>query len=318
MRYFLSFFLLGVIFLAGRGEGEAFWIWTPETNKWVNPKFEVKETPYEQLDYAKGYYDRKEYKKAIGEFQKLIKHYPKAREAADAQYFIGRSQEDQGGVIQAFKAYQTAIEKYPFSERAGEIIKRQYDIGVRLMDGKIQRNRVMSAVGAGNYDVIDVFRKVIKNAPYGEYAAPAQYKIGLYLQEQGLYQEARDEFEKTVNDYPESEWAKAARYRIALSDSQRSSDAQYDQKVTESAIQEFKAFVKDYPDAELSGDARDQIQQLKEKEAENNFLVAQYYEKRKQYQSAKIYYTTIVEDYRNTSWSAKSLERLQQINRINP
>jgi outer membrane protein assembly factor BamD len=314
----LFLFLLSWLLLVSGRDAQAFWIWTPETNKWTNPKFTVKETPQEQLDYAQEYYDSKQYKKAIGEFQKLIKQYPKAREAAEAQYFIGRCQEDQGLVVHAFKAYQTAIEKYPFSERAGEIIKRQYDIGMLLMEGKIRRNKMMRAVGAGNYDVIDVFRKVIKNAPYGQYAAPAQYKIGLYLQEKGLYQEARDEFEKTVNDYPDSEWAKAARYQIALSDSKRSSDAAYDQKVTESAIHEFKAFLKDYPDAELSGKARDEIQQLKEKEAENNFLVAQYYEKRKQYSSAKIYYTTIVEDYRNTSWSAKALERLQQINRINP
>jgi len=28
----------------------AFWVWTPETNKWVNPKYSVKGTPQEQLE----------------------------------------------------------------------------------------------------------------------------------------------------------------------------------------------------------------------------------------------------------------------------
>ena len=67
----------------------AFWIWTPETNKWINPKYAVKETPQEQLKVGTDLYEMKEYKQAIREFEKLLKHYPRARQAPDAQYHIG-------------------------------------------------------------------------------------------------------------------------------------------------------------------------------------------------------------------------------------
>jgi outer membrane assembly lipoprotein YfiO len=291
----------------------AFWMWTPETNKWVNPKYAVKDTPQEQLQYALEFYRAKDLKKATAEFKKLITHYPRAREAAEAQYHIALCHKQQGQLFQAFKAYQTVIEKYPFSERFGEIVKRQYEIGNQLIDGKDQRNKFVKTIVGGDYDIIEIFRTVIKNAPYGEYAAPAQYKIGLYLQEKQMYQEARDEFEKTINDYPSSEWAKAARYQIALSDAKRSPEAQYDQKVTESAIEELKDFVKDYPDAELSQKAKGQIHQLREKEAKNHFLVARFYEKQKKYSAASIYYTTIVEKYQNTSWAARALEKLREL-----
>jgi outer membrane protein assembly factor BamD len=117
-----------------------------------------------------------------------------------------------------------------------------------------------------------------------------------------------------MNDYPDSQWAKAARYQIAHSDAKRSPDAPYDQKVTESAIQEFQDFVKDNPDAELSQDAKGQIQGLREKEAENNFLIAKFYEKQKKFQAAKIYYNTIVENYQNTSWAPRALEKLRELN----
>ena len=293
----------------------AFWVWTPETNQWVNPKYSVKDTPKEQLDYAMGFYQAKDYEKALAELNKLISHYPKAREAADAQYQIGLIQEEDGQFFLAFKSYQIVIEKYPFSDRAPEIIKRQYDIGNRLIEGQDKKNKFISTVVGGDYNVIDVFRTVIKNAPYGELAAPAQYKIGLYLQEKQLYQEARDEFEKVINDYPNNEWAKAAKYQIALSDAKRSKGPQYDQAVTKSAVEEFNKFVEHYPEAELSQKAHDQIQKLREKEAQNNFVIAEFYEKQRELKSARLYYETVANDYQNTSWAQKALTKIRELSK---
>jgi len=306
-------FLTGMISALLTTQAFAFWIWTPETNRWINPKYAVKDTPKLQLEYSLEFYEQKDFKKAMAELQKLIAHYPKAREAAEAQYYIGLCREGLGEPYKAVKDYQVVIEKYPFSERAPEIVKRQYELGESLMEGAAEKKGFVATIIGGDYDVIDVFRTVIRNAPYGPYAAPAQYKIGLYLQEKQLYQEARDEFEKTINDYPESEWASAAKYQIALSDAKRSADAQYSQKVTKAAVEEFKHFVKENPDAELSQKAKDHINSLREKEAENSFIIAEYYEKRKQYESAKIYYSSIISDYDNTTWASKALERLQSI-----
>lgn len=291
----------------------AFWVWTPETNKWTNPKYAVKDTPQEQLQVGLELYEAKEYKKAIREFEKLLKHYPKARQAPDAQFTIGKCYEDQGALYRAFKEYQVVIDKYPFSELAAEIVRKQYDIGLRLLEGSEKTNRFVKAFSGGEYNVVDVFKGVIKNAPYGELAPPAQYKIGLYLLEKRLYQEARDEFEKVVNDYPDSEWAKAAKYQIALTDARRSPGSSYDQKVTQAAVEGFNNFVKSYPDAELSQEAKQQVQELREKEAENNFKVAQFYEKQKNYKAAKIYYQSVVDDFGNSAWSVKALIKIREM-----
>jgi outer membrane assembly lipoprotein YfiO len=307
--------LLLILFfcLAFAVPSHAFWIWTPESGKWTNPKYTVKDTPKTQLAYALGFFQAKEYKKAADELQKLLKNYPRAREAADAQYYLGRVNMEQGQFMAAFKNYQIVIEKYPFSERSGEVVKRQYDIAMDIMEGKQKRNTFVKTVVGGDYDVVEILRAVIKNAPYGEYAAPAQYKIGLFLLEKQMYPEARDEFEKTMNDYPDSEWAKAAKFQIALSDSKRSSKAQYDQKVTTSALNEFKDFVKQFPEAGLSQKAQSHMDALRSKEAENMYVIAQFYEKQKQYDSAKIYYNTIVDKYSNTLWSPKALESLRRL-----
>lgn len=291
----------------------AFWIWTPESNKWVNPKYSVKETPAEQLQEGLKPYEAKQYDDAIREFNKLIKHYPLSKEAPEAQYYIGSSLENQDKLYDAFKAYQIVIDKYPFSERSGEVVQRQYDIGVEFLEGQSKRAKLAQAFLGTDYNVIDIFKAVIKNAPYGPLAACAQYKIALYLQEKQLFQEARDEFEKVINDYPDSEWAKAAKYQIAITDAKRAPKPQYEQETTKSAMEEFKGFVDVYPDAALSNQAKDEIHALLEKEAENNFVIARFYEKQKNYKAAKIYYQLIVDSYQNSSWSQKALEKIREV-----
>jgi outer membrane protein assembly factor BamD len=273
----------------------------------------VKNTPKAQLNHALEFYHAKKYPEAMAEFKKLIRNYPRAKEAPEAQYYIGQSWEELGKPFEAFKAYQVVIDKYPFSERAGEIVEIQYEIGNALLEGRGRRSKWIEVAIGMDDRTIEVFRAVIKNAPYGNYAPVAQYKIGLYLKEKGLFQEARDEFEKTINDYPKSEWAKAAKFQIAMADSQRSSGASREQKVTSIALDEFKEFVASHPDSELSPQAKSQIAQLRNKEAENNFLIAQFYEKQKNFKSARVYYKDIIDKYADTQWAVKALKRLKII-----
>ncbi|MEW5894855.1 MAG: outer membrane protein assembly factor BamD [Candidatus Omnitrophota bacterium] len=293
----------------------AFWVWTPETRQWINPKYAVKETPQKQLEYAIEVSGAGDYEKAEHEMRKLIKHYPKAREAAEAQFYMAEFQERRGEISKAFESYQTVIDKYPFTQRTREVVERQYNMACRVLEGEVKEKEkgLMGKIVMTKVDVEKILKQVIKNAPYGEFAPPSQYKIGLYLKEEGLLQEARDAFEKTVNDYPESDWAKAARYQIALADSDRSADAGYDQKITESAIEEFKSVLKDYPDAEFSMEAKGHIAQLREKEAENTFIIAAFYEKQKKYEAAKLYYSTIVNEYKETQWAKQALDKIQSL-----
>ena len=311
MIYRRILFLSIVFLVSAANTSHALWVWTPETGKFINPKMAVKSTPKLQLEYAMAFYTSGDFDKAMAEFKKLIRNFPRAKEAPEAQFYIGQTLEDLGKPFEAYKAYQLVIDKYPFSERAAEIIEIQYGIGNALLEGKGRRGKWSQIVMGADDRVIDVFRTVIKNAPYGKYAPLAQYKIGLFLKEKGMYQEARDEFEKTINDYPNSEWAKAAKFQVAMADTQRSSEAQREQKVTSIALDEFKEFVTNHPDSELTAQAKTQIANLRSKEAENNFVIAKYYEKQKNFKSAIVYYKDIVNKYADTSWGPQALERLK-------
>ena len=308
MKKIISLLIL-LSFLILAGDCYAYWIWTPQTGRWINPKYSVKDSPAEQLEFAKGFFEAKQYKKAEQEFTKLIHYYQRSAEAAEAQYYIGRIMEDTNRSYQAFLAYQRVIDKYPFSERQAEIVERQYKIGEKIMDSA--RNTFWDAVSGKEYNVVEIFKKVIENAPFGKYAAVSRYKIGLYLKDAGMYTEARGEFEKVIDEYPQSEWVKAARYQIAFCDAKAAPKPAYDQSTTKDAIAEFKDFVKSYPDAELSSVAQEHIKDLRDMEAENNFKIAQFYEKQKAFKAAKVYYNTVVEKYQDTGWAVKAIEKLR-------
>jgi outer membrane protein assembly factor BamD len=290
----------------------AVWIWTPETGKFINPKWEVKPTPEDQLEFAQSFRDQGNCKKAMAEFKKLIKAYPRAKEAPEAEFFIGQCLEGMTKLYEAYQAYQLVIDKYPFSERAAQIVGLEYNIANHLLENKGRSKWAETVVGSDDR-VIEILRTVIKDAPYGKYAALSQYKIGLYLKEKGMYQEARDEFEKTMNDYPNSEWAQASKFQIAMADTGRASDAQHEQKVAGIAMEEFNEFVRTHPDSQLTPEAKIQMARLKDKEAENNFVIAKFYQKQKKLKAARIYYKEVADNYADTSWAPKALAQLKII-----
>jgi len=272
----------------------------------------VKPTPDDQLEYAESFSDQGKCPKAIKEYKKLIKAYPRAKEAPEAEFFIGQCLETMDKPYEAYLAYQLVIDKYPFSERAAQIVGLEYNIANHLLENKGRSKWAQVVVGSDDR-VIEILRTVIKNAPYGKYAAISQYKIGLFYKAKGMYQEARDEFEKTMNDYPESDWAQASKFQIAMSDTERASNAQHEQKVASVAMDEFNDFVKTHPDSELTPEAKAQMARLKEGEAENSFVIAKFYEKQKNMKAARIYYKDVVDNYSDTSWAAKASAKLKII-----
>jgi outer membrane protein assembly factor BamD len=286
-----------------------YWIWTPKTGKWINPKSAVKPTPKEQFDYAKGFYDGKKYEDAKREFKKLLKKYPKSFEASEAQYYLGAIEEAQGSLYEAYKAYQKVIDKYPFSERVKEIIELEYKIAEAFMSGEKRKAAGMALLIEN--PAIEIFTKVIENSAYGPQAPKAQYKLGLVLKGLMRYYEAEEAFNKVISSYPDSEWVEASKFQIAACRAAVSKGSDYDQGATQEAKQKFEEFVREHPDAQLSRDAEKNISRLKEKEAEASYNIGRFYEKQREFDAAKIYYDNTVNGYPDSIWAARAMERLR-------
>ena len=255
------------------------------------------------------YFENNKFDLAKREFRKLLKAYPKSVEAAESQYYLGVAEEKQGKFYEAYQAYQMVIDKYPFSERIQEIIELEYKIAERFMAG--EKRKALGIDLPVENPAIEIFGKVVENSTYGALAPKAQYKLGLVLKGLMRYYEAEEAFNIVVSRYSDSEWSAAAKFQIASCRASLSKGFAYDQGSAQEAKEKFQEFVQEHPDAVLSMDAEKSISQIREKEAEANYNSAAFYEKQKAFNSAKIYYNSVVNDYAQSPWAAKATARLQ-------
>lgn len=291
----------------------SFWIWSPKTKKWKSPRYSALVTPYLQYREAQKYFDKKQYKAALQKFKKLIVNYPDAFEAAESQFFIGKCLEELKQPYQAFLEYKKVLASYPNSQRINEVIECQYKIGEYFLNREPKRWLGVSMYDFVEHPAIDIFKTIVDKVPYSEYAAVAQYKLGVLLMDIVRFEEAREAFQKVIDSYPDSEWALPSRYQLAIATAKAFPGVGYDSSAVEEATRRLDEFIKTHPEAKIVSAATDKLKELRNKEAEKKIDIAQFYEKQKKYKSAKVYYESIVNDYPDSDYVSEAQKKIEEL-----
>ncbi|MDD5583588.1 MAG: outer membrane protein assembly factor BamD [Candidatus Omnitrophica bacterium] len=294
----------------------SFWVWSPKTQKWKNPKYSPLATPFLQFKEGEKNFDEKRYKEARDAFKKLIIHYPDSQEAAEAQYYLGRCLEEMSQPYQAFQEYQKVIDIYPNSKRINEAVEREYKIGEYFLNREPKQWLGVSVYDFVEHPSIEIFKKIVEKVPYSPYATQAQYKLGLLLMKLGRYDEAREAFQKVIDNYPDTEWATPSKYQLAIATSKASPGVGYDSTTLQEASSRLDEFIKKHPDAQISTQAEIQLKELRNKEARKNFNVAQFYENQEKYDSALIYYKVVTAKYADSNYYLSSLEKIKELTEL--
>ena len=291
----------------------AYWIWSPDIGKWINPKKNAKDTPEEQFNWAMGFYEKKALDRAIEEFEKLPAAFPNSKLAAEGVYYLGLCWEEKADLAKAADAYQRLIDRYPYSDRIKDAVKREFDIANQFASG--EKMKVLGVpVLSGQEKAIELYKHMVKNAPFGTYGAEAQFQMGEVYKSQGEYEEAQKAFQTVVDEYPNSELVGKARYQIAACSMQASKKSQYNEQYAERAIEEFQGFKDSFPnDQPQVVEADEAIKALRTKKAMTSFQTAEFYEKQKKYTSAKVYYQAIVEKYADTLVAEKAKKKVEEL-----
>ncbi len=109
--------ILIILFLFCTAKVQAYWVWTPQSKKWTNPKYSSKDIPKDQFDWGLDFFDRGKYKRAVKEFNKLIKRFPRSKFAAESQFYISECYMNMKKYYRAYLEYQKTIDKYPGSKK---------------------------------------------------------------------------------------------------------------------------------------------------------------------------------------------------------
>jgi len=292
----------------------AAWTWTPQIGRWINPGRQPKETAALQFQYGEELLARGETDKAIDEYRKVLRYFPASNYCDLAQYSIGRALEARGDYEEAVEEYQKVIDDYPNTHLFSHVLDKQQRIANRFFELGIEREERFVLLRGSNFDkAIETYRKLIKNQPYSELSAEAQYRIGLCYMKLELYDEASAEFQKVIDYYPTSEWAVEAAFGTADCKFCQARPSEYDKSAVDDAIAKFRYFLRTNHDSSHAEEAREKLASLLDIAAEHEFRIGMYYHHNMKYDSARVYFDSVVQEYPETQWAAKASDTLSQM-----
>ena len=296
------------------GEG---WTYEPvgSGGRWQRPRAK------EQLEVAQAAFDRKAYGLALKAARHVLVRWPESDYAPQAQNLVARSYEAKGDAEKAFKEYQKLLEKQPKTASFDEIRRRQYKIANLFLAGK--RFKLWGTIPL--YRSMDrtakMYKDIVKTGPYSDVAPQAQLNIGTAREKQSSlgfkapdYTAAIQAYDLAADRYHDQpKVASEAIYRAGLAYQKQAQSPDRDQGTAGQAIAKFTDFLALYPDDPRAPQAHQIIASLKSKQAQGNFAVAQFYEKRKRWEGARIYYNEVLLQDPNSPYAPEARKRIDQL-----
>ena len=251
---------------------------------------------------------------AMKAYKSLLRRWPLSFFAAEAQFRIGKIMEDEADFQGAFKAFQTMVQKYPSSEYFEQALNEQYRIANLYLAGEPQRIWKIP-VGPSMDKTIDMYERIIKNAPYGTYAAQCQFNIGLAREKQRKFTDAVDAYQKVLDNYPTSSVASNAQYQIGYAWMRSSASGDYDMGATRKSIDAFQDYLVRYPSSDKAAQAQENIVKLGQKQTQGAFDIAKFYEAQHppDPRAAFIYYNEVVREDPNSAQAQIAKKRIQDL-----
>ncbi len=270
------------------GEG---WSYEPygSTSNWQKTRAK------DQLEVAEQAFEKKDYDLALKAARHTVKKWELSDYAPKAQFLVGRSLEELKKDEEAFQAYQTLLEKYPKVENYQEVLKRQFEITNRYLGGQWFKLWGVVPFFPSMEKTSKMYEKVIKNGPYSDVAPQAQMNIGEAQEKQKEFTGAVKAYEKVADKYHDQKgYAAAALFKAGQTHLKQARTAEYDQGIAARAIASFTDFISLYPEDKRVAEARKNIDTLRSEQARGAVEVAKFYEKKRQWSGALVYYNEVL------------------------
>lgn len=165
----------------------------------------------------------------------------------------------------------------------------------------------------GEWDrAIEALQRFLFQDPGHPKADSAQYLIGSAYFNQDQYLTAATEFLRLAQNRPAGPLADDARYQACLSYYELSPRPELDQEYTHEAIDQCRSVMLLYPGSPHALAADERARELTEKLARKYYLTANYYLKRRAYDSAIVYFEHLLQTYPGVSFEAEALLKLYE------
>jgi outer membrane protein assembly factor BamD len=251
-------------------------------------------------------------KRAIKIYSKLLKRYRHDRLAPEASFRIGVLQEQRNDYLRAAGAYRYLVENYPQSPHFDEAIEGQFRIAELFLAGK--KRKILGVTVSNMLDAaVEIFASVVRTAPYGKYTARAQFGIGLAREKQGQAEAALSAYQAVIDKFPNEPVAVDAQYQIGYLWYAAARAGTKDPNAVTKAKTGFQDFLYRYPHSEKAPQARENLARLENKATRDSFGIAKFYDKRKNYRAAVIYYNDVIRQQPGSAQGDEAKRRIDQL-----
>ena len=276
------------------------------------------------MDEGKALFRDKEYKKAAAKFATAAGRWPDSPLEEDALFLKGESEFFADQYPEAHDTFGGLLKKYSNTRHLDTVVAREFAIGrywEQIFSSK-PALPVAPNVTDGTRPLFDAFgyavqayERVRQNDPTGPLADDSLMALGNAYFRHGQFENAAYHYDLLRKEYPNSEHqahahvlglqAKMRVYQGSFYDGSPLNDAE---KIAEHTLTQF---------GDQLGERRERVAkaraQIAEEQANRDFIVGQYYENRKYFGAARLYYQSVIKEHPHTKMAAKARARLEAI-----
>jgi len=270
-------------------------------------------SPADQLAAADGFGDSGEYEKAIAGYRNIVRNAPKSSEAPKALFALAQILQKKGDLSEAFKSYQTLLQKYPQTPKFEESVAEEINIANSFLKGA--RVKVFGIPTFPSMEKAEeMYTSILRVSPYSKHAPITQFNLGLAMEKQGKAQEAVAAYQKLLDKYPNSSACDDAQYQIAyvyqrLGMTGKSQDL--------SALKEsqnnYQDFLIQYPNSEKTQQAGENMKRMVSKESSDTLRIGRFYDFSKDYKAASIYYNDVIRRFPQSEDATAAKTRIDEL-----
>lgn len=288
----------------------SYWEWTPQTRRWINPKYAVKDTPKEQFEWAEKFRKEGDVDKAIREHKKLIKHFPSSEFAPKSCFILGEIYREKGKYKVAFNYYQKIIDNYPSSPLVFEAIKKQSEIGETFLKKK---SRMPAFLRFNEEKRGEYLSRVIESSPFYPGSAERALKLGKFYYEIKEYEKAKEVFKKIIENYSQKKKVEEAKYYLIKVEFKNITESTTEVEGIKRIKEKIDQFMVEYPESKYCKELSSLREKLVNKEAEKYYKIARYYERAGKKKAAIFYYKIIAERYPSTEYGKIAIKKISSL-----
>jgi outer membrane protein assembly factor BamD len=252
-------------------------------------------------------------KGAIKTYRTLVRRYSHDTLASGSIYRAGQLQEQINQPLKAAQSYIVLVEKFPKSDKFEPSIESLFRIGEVLLAGR--KVKILGIPFKASMDqAVKIFEGIVAVAPYGKYAARAQFNVGRAHEKEGANEAAILAYQAVVEKFPNDPLAVDAQYQIGYIYAKASSNgATYDPAAITKAKTGFEDFLYRHPHSEKAAQARENLKKIDHQQTTTSYDIARFYDKQKRYRAAVIYYNDVIRQQPDSVEGDKAKKRISQL-----